>query len=164
MRICAFEKRFDRSSFDCGNDELTRYLKERVSQDKKRSLAACFVLVDDSDEIRGYYTLSAYGLLLIELPKDARKGLPHYPQLPATLLGRLAVDNRLRGKGWGSRLLSDALKRAWKNREGIGSWAVVTEAIDDQSVAFYRHFGFESVVDEEAKLFMSMKEIGELLS
>ena len=163
MRIVAFEKRFDRSSFGCGNAELDRYLKERISQDRKRSLTACFVLAgDEGEEVMGYHTLSAYGIGLTEIAAGERKRLPSYPQIPATLLGRLAVDKRLRGQGWGARLLADALKRAWKNREAIGSWAVVVEAIDHSAVEFYRHFGFEPVEGKAERLFLPMKEIGKL--
>ena len=164
MRLCPFGKQFDRESFDCGNEDLNRYLKQQISQDWKRSIAACFILVDDADEVRGYYTLSASGIQMTELPREARKGLPHYRQLPATLLGRLAVDKRLHGKGWGSRLLSDAVKLAWRNREEIGSWAVVVDAIDGQAAEFYEHFGFDRVLDGEERLFMPMKEIGKLMA
>lgn len=52
-------------------------------------VAAPFVAVDQDGQILGYYTLSAYAMLLRELPEAMARKLPRYPLLPATLLGRL---------------------------------------------------------------------------
>ena len=58
--------------------------------------------------IGGYYTLSSTAIQLDELPADTTRKLPRHPLLPAFLLGRLAVDLRLRGQGWGRFLLAEA--------------------------------------------------------
>ena len=55
--------------------------------------------------IGGYYTLSSTTVQLGELPANTAKRLPRYPLIPATLLGRLAVDNRCQGRGFGRFLL-----------------------------------------------------------
>ena len=65
-------------------------------------MAAPFVLVQgDNPSVLGYYTLSASSISTADVaPKMASK-LPRYPQLPVTLIGRLAVDNRLKGQDRG---------------------------------------------------------------
>ena len=60
--------------------------------------------------------------------------LPKYPLVPATLLGRLAVDRRQQGKGYGRFLLADALYRA--ARSEIASFAVIVDAKDANAAAF----------------------------
>ncbi len=46
------------------------------------------------------------------MDEELDKNLPRYPVLPATLLGRLAVDSSYRGKRFGELILIDALKKA----------------------------------------------------
>ncbi|MCM5415810.1 GNAT family N-acetyltransferase, partial [Escherichia coli] len=82
---------YDRTSFLCGSDALDRYIKEHVTQDIRRRIAACFVAVDNDHHIIGYYTLSAASILLTDLPEHLRKKLPRYPTIPAIRMGRLAV-------------------------------------------------------------------------
>ena len=45
----------------------------------------------------GYYTLSAAMVDVCDIAPDLAKSLPRYPQLPVTLIGRLAVDVSLHG-------------------------------------------------------------------
>ena len=102
-------KQHDRAAFACGNETLDRYLKEIASQDARRLVAAPFVAVASTapKNILGYYMLSAFGIDLGSLPAEVARKLPTYPVVPATLLGRLAVDQRCRGQGIGEFLLID---------------------------------------------------------
>ena len=164
IRVSPFRRDFDRSGFACAIGELDDYLKRQVSQDVKRNAAACFILHEaGSTEIRGYYTLSAHSLALETLPEALQKMLPRYSQVPATLLGRLAIARQWQGKGLGELLLLDALRRAWENREVIGSWAVVVDTINEEAERFYRHFNFRTGGMAAGRLFLSMGEIGKLL-
>jgi GNAT superfamily N-acetyltransferase len=86
-------------------------------------MAAPFVLVLPDETIAGYYTLSSTSVQLPELPAQIVRKLPRYPLVPATLLGRLAVDRRQQGKGYGRFLLADALYRA--SRSEVASFAVI---------------------------------------
>jgi predicted GNAT family N-acyltransferase len=146
----------DRSSFHCGVPELDRYLHTRAGQDAKRKVAAPFVMIDEARRILGYYTLSAYGIKLTELPPGMQKMLPKYPLLPATLLGRLAVSASHRGMKLGRLLLMDALHRSWKNTAEIASVGVVADAKDEAALEFYLHHEFMSLADHPKKLFVSM--------
>jgi hypothetical protein len=61
---------------------LDTYLKNQASQDARRKVAAPFVMLDPTGAIVGYYTLSAYAVLLKELPDLMAKRMPRYPRLP----------------------------------------------------------------------------------
>jgi hypothetical protein len=110
-RIEALDKRHDRKEFSCGVEPLDRYLKEQAGQDAKKRVAAPFVLCEGkSRAVLGYYTLSSQSIDVGAWPEDVVRKLPRYPVVPATLLGRLAVDRRMRGKGMGEYLLMNALR------------------------------------------------------
>jgi GNAT superfamily N-acetyltransferase len=98
-------------------EALDRYFRERVGQDLRRNLAVAYLLVDtESESIIGYYTLSSTSLLPDSLPSELAKKLPHYKDFPAVLLGRLAIDRRYHGQGFGGLLLQDALQRGTLQR------------------------------------------------
>ncbi|MCW2318861.1 GNAT superfamily N-acetyltransferase [Rhodoblastus acidophilus] len=91
-------------------------------------MAASFVLVLKDGDIAGYYTLSSTAVRLPELPLAIVQKLPRYPLVPAILQGRLAVDRRHQGRGYGRSLLADALYRAVRSE--IASFAVIVDAKD----------------------------------
>lgn len=126
----------------------------------RRGDAAVFVSNDPAASlVVGYYTLSPYTLRLTDIPANVAQRFPRYPALPATLVGRLAVDDRYRGQGFGSLLLADALIRANRNTATVGSPAVVVEAEDANAVGFYEHFGFRALLDAEDRLFLPTASI-----
>ena len=102
----------DKTNFESGAPELDEYLKTKASQDVKRNLSSVFVLGDETGHIIGYYAISQYSLMVEELPKQAGKKLPPKRRVACTLLGRLAVDRRYQGQGYGEKLLFHALNKA----------------------------------------------------
>jgi len=123
-------------------------------------MAAAFVLVLPDGAVAGYYTLSATALNLRELPEQTARRLPRYPLVPATLLGRLAVDRNQQGKGYRRFLLADALFRALRSE--IASFAVVVDAKDEAARRFYERESFLSFPDRPMKLFRPMADIAGL--
>jgi GNAT superfamily N-acetyltransferase len=120
-------------------------------------------MVDQTRRILGYYTLSAYGIRITELPPRVAKKLPKYPLIPATLLGRLAVSREHQGQKLGRLLLMDALHRRWKNTVQVASVGVVAEAIGEAARRFYLHHEFISL-SEPWKLFIAMGTIQKVWS
>lgn len=153
---------YDPAGFSCGQPDLDRYLQTQARQDAKRRVAAPFLMTNSGGQILGYYTLSAYGVRLAELPDSLVAKLPKYPLLPATLLGRLAVSQAHRGQKLGRLLLVDALWRSWKNTSEIASVAVVAEAIDDSARQFYLHHEFIPLAGQPNRLFIAMSTLDQL--
>ena len=150
----------NRADFSSGKEELDRYLRYQAGQDARRNVAAPFVLVEEGDiKVLGYYTLSAFAVALSDLPEAIARKLPRYPVVPATLLGRLAVDPRLRGRGLGEFVLVDALERSFRQSDEIAAAAVVVDAIDDAAREFYLHFDFLPFPDHRNRLFLPMKTL-----
>jgi GNAT superfamily N-acetyltransferase len=158
-------KKHDRMVFSCGDDTLDTYLKRRASQEAKKNIATPFVMVDSlTRAVIGYYTLSATSILLADLPDETARRLPKYPHVPATLLGRLAIDSRYQGRGYGEFLIIDALRRALQATTGVGSHAVVVDAINECARSFYEHYEFCTFSDRKLRLFLPMKTIADLFS
>lgn len=152
----------NKTKFSCGQDLLDSYLHKQANQDVKRHLAACFVIVDDNNEVKGYYTLSNASIDRELIPDDVKNKLPiSYINLPVTLLGRLARDRSLKGKKLGEMLLIDALKRCYDTSLTIGSMAVIVDPIDESAKQFYLKYGFIYLPDS-GKMFLAMKTISEL--
>jgi len=150
----------DRTAFESGVDPLDRYFRVQAGQDARKRMAAPFVLVLPDGMIAGYYTLSATAVNLAELSAQIVRKLPRYPLIPATLLGRLAVDRRHQGKGYGRFLLADALYRSLRSE--IASFAVIVDAKDDDARRFYERESFLSLPDRPMKLFRLMADIAAL--
>jgi len=160
LRVEALTSDHDRSGFESGVEALDRYLRTQAGQEARKNMAAPFVLVLPDGKIGGYYTLSSTSVQLGELPAPVVRKLPRYPLIPATLLGRLAVDRRQQGKGYGRFLLADALYRAAQSE--IASFAVIVDAIDDNARRFYERESFLPFSDQPMKLFRPMADIRRL--
>ena len=144
LRIEALGGHHDRNGFNCGVERLNRYLKTQASQDVRRRANAVFVLVaaEWATEILGYFTLCATSLEPGDVPDAARKHVPRYPLVSATLLGRLAVSSARQREGLGGILLAHALRKAYASADTVGSSMVVVDAIDERAIAFYTAHGF----------------------
>ena len=157
------DKRHDRAAFSCGIEPLDRYFKTQARQDVGKKAAAAFVTVDqETSRVAGFYTLAATAVPLRDLPDVISKKLPRYPLVPATLLGRLAVDESYRGRKLGEFLLLDALRRSLDQSKQVGSTAVVVDAKNEAALSFYLKFGFIQFVDDPYRLFLPMSTIEKL--
>lgn len=151
-----------KESFRCGKTLLDNYLHKQAKQDVKRMLSACFVLPDEENNIKGYYTLSSFSIERTLLPDEIVKKLPpSYLDLPVILLGRLAVSQNYQGQGIGEILLIDALKRSYGVSKEVGSLAVIVDPLDKDAVRFYERYEFIELPDS-AKMFLAMSTIAKL--
>ena len=153
-------RKHNRSAFCCGKESLDNYIRKQASQDLKKRVAMVFVLVDSpNSDVIAYYTLSSYTIALTELSESLAKNLPRYPLLPATLLGRLAVDRTQQGKRIGVLILIDAFKKALEATSQVASLAVIAEALDEEAVKFYQKYGFQAFKQNPMKLYLPMQAV-----
>ena len=148
--------RHDRTSFCCGLPELDRYLARQASQDIRRRIARVFVCTaGEADAVLGFYTLSALSIDLASLPEHLSRKLPRHP-VPCALIGRLAVDRSAHGRGFGSMLLADAVKRTLAAGETVAMHALIVDAANDDAKRFYERFGFVPLTDDPMRLFLPL--------
>lgn len=163
--ITALNDDHDRAGFACGVEGLDRYLHTQAGQDMRRRANGVFVLAERAapELVLGYYTLCATALPPGDVPDAARKHIPRYPLVSATLIGRLAVVQGRQGQRLGALLLADALRRALASAETVGSSMVVVDALDEGAAGFYAAHGFVRL-PESLRLVLPMRVVERLVN
>ena len=147
-------KRHDRTAFSCGQPDLDDWFRRRADQDETRNVARVFVAVDSELGVIGFYSLSSFTLSIDDLPEEIARKLPRYDAIPAALIGRLARDERARGRGVGALLLADAVRRILDAARLIAVFAIVVDAKDERAIEFYKAFGFRPFPLRPRRLFL----------
>lgn len=145
----------DRGAFHCGEEALDRYFQTQVTQDIRRRVTNCFVVVEAvPSQVAAYYTLSAASVALTELPSEVTKRLPRYPTLPAVRIGRLAVDEKFHGRGLAAAMLMNAVHRTLQ--DAAAAFTLLVDARNDRAVTFYQHHGFAALESQPRTLFLPL--------
>lgn len=165
LAVVPLDDGHDRAGFTCGVAALDRYFHTQAGQDVRRRANGVFVLADQAEQSRvlGYYTLCAMALPPGDVPEAARRHIPRYPLVSATLIGRLAVATERQGQRLGAILLADALRRALASAETIGSSMIVVDALDDGAAAFYAAHGFARL-PESFRLLLPMRTVERMVA
>ena len=148
-------------SFECGKEDLNRFLNRGHGTANRRMALRPTVLVRDVT-VLGYYSLAAGSISHDEATERTRKGLARHP-IPVILLARLAVDKTLQGSGFGPALLKDALLRVAEAADSIGARALLVHAKDEDAKGFYEHFNFEQSPSDPIHLLLIMKNLTRVL-
>lgn len=149
-------------NFDCGREELNRYLLRYAWVNQQAGAAQTYIgLVGNG--VVGYYTLAVGQVSREEAPERLTKGLARHP-VPIMLLARLAVDRRWHGQGVGKALLRDAMRRTLQAADIAGIRAFAVHAKDDEAVSFYRRFDFIPSPTDPMHLFVLLKDVRRILS
>lgn len=148
--------------FDCGRQELNRYLVRYAWQNQQGGAGQTYVgLV--GDVVVGYHTLAVGHVRLEDAPDRLTKGLAKHP-VPIMLLARLAIDRRWQGQGVGKALLRDAMQRTIQAADIAGIRALAVHAKDEQARLFYAHFDFIPAPTDPLHLFVLLKDVRRILA
>lgn len=102
--------------------------------------------LDESGRVVGYYALAAHKVARDDMPSRLGRGGP--VEIPAVLLGRLALDQSLRGQGLGPVLIADALGRVVDATRSVGARLAFVGALTEQVAAkVYEPLGFRRIPD-----------------
>jgi GNAT superfamily N-acetyltransferase len=148
--------------FDCGREELNRYLLRYAWQNQQAGAAQTYVGIA-GEVVVGYHTLAVGQVILGDAPDRLKKGLAKHP-IPIMLLARLAIDRRWQGRGVGKALLRDALQRTLQAADIAGIRAVAVHAKDEEARRFYEHFDFVPSPADPMHLFVLLKDVRRVLS
>jgi GNAT superfamily N-acetyltransferase len=155
FRIEALGDTHDRARFCCGDDALNRYFQTQATQDIRRRITNCFVVVEAATgRVAAYYTLSAASIPLVDLPPDEIKRLPRYPTLPAVRIGRLAVDQGFERRGLGELMPMNAVHRTIQ--DAAAAFALLVDAKNDLVAGFYQRYGFRPIAGKPRTLFLPL--------
>jgi GNAT superfamily N-acetyltransferase len=144
-------------NFDCGREELNRYLVRYAWQNQQAGAAQAYVGIAD-EAIVGYHSLAVGHVTLQDAPERLKKGLAKHP-VPIMLLARLATDRRWQGQGVGKALLRDAMQRTLQAADIAGIRAFAVHAKDEEARRFYEHFDFIPSPTDPMHLFVLLKDV-----
>lgn len=165
MDLSAVEPLRDTHSLDqfsCGKPALDDWLKSYAKTNQRNDFTRVMVVHDDN-RVVGYYGLAPSAIDTTAAPRRIRTGRPPDP-IPCLLIGQLAVDQHYHGRGLGSALVSDALRRCLAGAEIVGGRAVVVRAIDREAEQYWQSWGFIPARDDPSVLMRSIADIRSLLS
>lgn len=161
MIIEPLSKHHNRKLFDCGDEEVTRFLRQQALQDQEKDLSRTMVLIDEQDEptrIIGYHTLLMVQVRQEEIPRDTPKIKRN---LPVILLGQLGVDRAFQGKGYGELLLMDAQARVHEISNRAGVRAMMLDAKTERLALWYEKHDFIRFPGQ-LRMFKSIQAIRKL--
>lgn len=140
-------------NFDCGKTALNDWLKNNARKAEARSARSYVVCAGNI--VIGYYCLATGGVLREDAPGKLRKNMPS--SVPVMILGRLAVDGAYKGRGIGSGLLADAMRRTLGVAKQAGVRAMLLHAIDDEAISYYLQYGFIQFPEGDKTLFLPVE-------
>lgn len=163
------KKVHDRSSFDCGEQELNTFIQTQAAKhmaagiSKTLLLPAVDVLPSGMFPICSFYTIAPSSIERKTLPKALSKKLPHYP-VPVFLLAQLAVNVKCLNQGLGKITLIKALENLYGINHQMRAYAVIVDCLNDNAKKFYEKFGFEILCNhnERNRMYIPMKTISQL--
>lgn len=148
------QRKHDRAAFDCGVEELNRFLKTIARRQDERQLARTTVLVDPNQpkKILAYYSTAPCECL----PPENEAQWKNYPNpVPCLRMARLAVDQRYQGQRLGERALVSAITDAvhiHNTATVIGG--LVVDARDENAARFYEQYGFARFEEGSSSLYL----------
>lgn len=144
----------DVTDFHCTDTDLDDFLVEDALNCQHDFLAATTaLLVANSEQLMGYFSLAADAITLNPEEKEAEGITRQFRSFPALKIARLAIDKRFQGQGWGkgavlfciglARRLNDLTRY-----DGVGCRFLTVDAYPT-AVDFYKKFRF--VENEERR-------------
>ena len=148
-----------RQTFNCGVESLNRFIAQHATQSEKRDLARVFVALDqDTCNIVGYYSLNATSIIQDSFPENIAKKLIR--EVPAVLLGRLAVHESHQKKGLGKHLMMNAFERVCEVNDGMATQSLIVDAINESVADYYiKRYNFNKLRENGLRLFLPFSEI-----
>jgi GNAT superfamily N-acetyltransferase len=127
--------------FACGKPAMDDWLVRRALTNQSTGTSRTWVVTTKDDpRVAAFYTSATASVLRSTAPKSWTRNQP--TELPALLLGRLAVDVRHTGRGLAAALLKHFMGKALEVSRAVGVRVVLVHAKNDDALAFCTRFGF----------------------
>jgi GNAT superfamily N-acetyltransferase len=163
VRVTPLAEIHDRAAFSSGKAAIDVYLHRAAMQAQNRRSASTFVAVAplEPSRILGFFTLVAMEFRDDEMPENVARKLKvrGMRAIPGILLAQLAIQDSLRGRGFGKFLLAGALERCLRAATLAGAVPLVTDPIDAQAQTFYEKFGFERLRGSTPRMLLPMATV-----
>lgn len=172
LRIEQFDpSRHTRSEFSCGVPRLDNFLRLTAKKQQKDDMTRVYVVVESGQaEIIGYHSINL-GVMNVDRLERRPRNAPAHGELPVLFVGQVAVTQQAQGKGVGAILMGHVFAKAATIADQAGCFAVVLDVMSDGGAdlfhkrkGWYRSFGFQDFPSDPARLFMTMRQVRDLLA
>jgi GNAT superfamily N-acetyltransferase len=151
----------DLDTFSCGRPALDTWLREHADRATRQGVRTYLLIDDETRAVVGYFAIAPHLVEREEAPRRIGRGAPQ--RIPAILLAKLALHERLHGQGLGAELLIHALSTIVTAARSAGGRVVVVDAIDDTAASFYRAHDFEQTPNDPRRLILKLSTVAEAL-
>jgi GNAT superfamily N-acetyltransferase len=154
-----------RSEFSCGVPAYDEWLRRYAGQNRKGNTAATWVITDRDRQVVAYATLSMSAVDRSACPRDLAAKAPS--PTPALLIGRLATDRRVAGRGLATQMVKHILTTAIELNHRAAFRAVIVNALNADAYQWWQRFGFVPLDTEDTMnfdLYLLTKDIEATLS
>ena len=146
---------YEVTEFDCGDEQLNKFLFEDAKPSLALRVANTFILVDDG-RVAAYFCLLNDKVSKDEIIgsrwKKVRANFPQSKQFrsyPTIKIGRFAVSINYRGKNIGTDLM-DSIKAMLHAEHGRSAFRFITVDAYAAAIPFYLRNGFVPLNEEDA--------------
>lgn len=165
LTIATFDKALhDRSAFSCGFAPIDNFLQSSLSEQVKAGMVAAWIATaEDDPAVLGFYTLGALAVRSEFGPKAWQRA--RVPDVPVIYIRAVAVRQDMQGKGLGTALVVDAMKRCIGIADQMGAAAIVLDVLEDEHFdrrwKFYADLGFQPLDDPEnpKRVYIPMMDV-----
>lgn len=156
-------RQHDTRTFTSRSEDQTRWLRGHAAQQiTPGGTARTYVVTASANsfEVAAYFAWCMTAEMIENLPERFTVGTGRYPQ-PYALLARLAVDVNHEGRGLGSSLIRDVLRRTLAVSSEIGCRGLLIDAETDDASRFYQRLfpGFAESRTRQRRLCILTKQI-----
>ncbi len=144
-------------SFESGSPQLDDWLKRRAHRNEAEGASRTYV-VCQGNQVVAFYCLANGAILQHAAPGRVRRNMPG--SIPVMVLGRMAVDHRFQGRGFGRALVRDAILRTLQAADIAGIRAILVHAKDERARAFYERCGFLPSPLDPLTLMLRLTDVG----
>lgn len=149
-------------AFDCGDAAMNEYFHRFAKKNQGHMFGVTYVCICPPSHVIGFYTIANTNIPRSGIPEQLLKGLPKYQDLPAILLGRLAVDKKAQKKKIGELLISHCLDICLHLTKICGARYIITDAYLAME-GFYAKYGFRRIEGSPnpytVKMFLDLKVV-----
>jgi GNAT superfamily N-acetyltransferase len=143
-------------AFTSGQESLDMWLKRRALNNQTTGASRTYVACEGV-RVMAYYALASSAISVSDAPGRFRRNMPD--PIPVVVLGRLAVDRSLHGKGLGRALVKDAGQRVMQAADTIGIRGMIVQALSAEAKAFYERVGFDASPLDPMLLMMTLADL-----
>ncbi|MBL6986189.1 MAG: GNAT family N-acetyltransferase [Methylobacter sp.] len=151
----------DTQAFASGVESLDTWLKRRAMKNQATGASRTFVACEGR-RVMAYYALATSSITVDDASGRFSRNMPN--PIPVVVLGRLAVDRSLHGKGLGRALVRDAGIRVIQAADTLGIRGIIVRALSLEAKAFYQQVGFDPSPLEPMLLMITLADLNSSLS